>query len=86
MPTECNPAWFEFPRLEGRAVVASFDGGQITSEAGALLRGATNKVIGLTRRLPESDPGPSKSLQQNPLDRHDPPPPTGEQAIMRQIR
>jgi hypothetical protein len=51
MPTECNPAVFEFPRLEGRAVVASFDGGRITSDAGALLLGATDRVIGLTRRL-----------------------------------
>ena len=51
MPTECNPVLFEFPRVEGRAVVASFDGGRITSEAGALLLGATDKVIGLTRRL-----------------------------------
>src|SRR5215210_1604150 len=51
MPTECNPAVFEFPRVQGRAVVASFDGGQITSEAGALLLGATDKVLGLTRRL-----------------------------------
>ena len=32
-------------------MVASFDGGQITSEAGALLLGATDQVIGLTRRL-----------------------------------
>ena len=51
MPTECNPAVFEFPRLEGRAVVASFNGGRITSDAGALLLGATDKVLGLTRRL-----------------------------------
>ena len=51
MPTECNPALFEFPRVEGRSVVASFDGGQITSDAGALLLGATDQVIGLTRRL-----------------------------------
>jgi Transposase DDE domain group 1 len=51
MPTECNPDRFEFPRVQGRAVVASFDGGRITSEAGALLLGATDRVIGLTRRL-----------------------------------
>ena len=51
MPTECNPAVFGFPRLEGRAVVASFDGGRISSDAGALLLGATDRVIGLTRRL-----------------------------------
>ena len=32
MPTECNPALFEFPRVEGRAVVAAFDGGEITTK------------------------------------------------------
>jgi hypothetical protein len=32
-------------------VVASFDGGRITSDAGALLLGAADRVIGLTRRL-----------------------------------
>jgi hypothetical protein len=37
--------------VEGRAVVAAFDGGRITSDAGALLLGATDRVIGLTRRL-----------------------------------
>jgi Transposase DDE domain group 1 len=42
---------FEFARVEGRAVVASFDGGRMTSDAGALLLGAADRVIGLTRRL-----------------------------------
>ena len=51
MPTECSPTLFDFARVEGRAVVASFDGGRITSDAGALLLGATDRVIGLTRRL-----------------------------------
>jgi hypothetical protein len=51
MPTECSPELFDFARVEGRAVVAAFDGGRITSEAGALLLGATDRVIGLTRRL-----------------------------------
>lgn len=51
MPTECSPEWFEFARVEGRAVVATFDGGRLTSDAGALLLGATDRVIGLTRRL-----------------------------------
>ena len=37
MPTECNPALFEFPPVESRHVVAGFDGGAITSDAGALL-------------------------------------------------
>jgi hypothetical protein len=51
MPTECNPDLFEFARVESRAVVASFDGGAMTSDAGALLLGATDKALGLTRRL-----------------------------------
>jgi hypothetical protein len=51
VPTECNPSLFEFARVEGRAVVASFDGGRMTSDAGALLLGAADRVIGLTRRL-----------------------------------
>ena len=51
MPTECSPTLFDFARVEGRAVVALFDGGRITSDAGALLLGATDRVIGLTRRL-----------------------------------
>jgi hypothetical protein len=51
VPTECRPTLFDFPRVEGRVVVASFDGGRITSDAGALLLGATDRVIGLTRRL-----------------------------------
>ena len=51
MPTECNPELFDFARADGRAVVASFDGGAITRDAGALLLGATDRVLGLTRRL-----------------------------------
>ena len=51
MPTECNPELFDFARVEGRAVVAAFDGGRITSDAGGLLLGATDRVIGLARRL-----------------------------------
>lgn len=51
MPTECSPTLFEFARVEGRVVVAGFDGGRITSDAGALLLGATDRVIGLTARF-----------------------------------
>jgi hypothetical protein len=51
MPTQCNPELLDFARADGRAVVASFDGGAITSDAGALLLGATDRVLGLTRRL-----------------------------------
>jgi hypothetical protein len=51
MPTECNPALFEFAPVEGRQVVAAFDGGAITSDAGALLLGKTDRAIRLTERF-----------------------------------
>jgi hypothetical protein len=49
MPTEC--ALFEFSPVECRLVVASFDGGAITSDAGALLLGQTDRAIRLTERF-----------------------------------
>ena len=51
MPTECNTDWFGFARVEGRDVVAAFDGGAITSDAGALLLGSTNRAIKLIDRF-----------------------------------
>ena len=51
MPTECNPALFEFAPVKGRQVVAAFDGGAITSDAGALLLGKTDRAIRLTERF-----------------------------------
>ena len=51
MPTPCNPDLFGFARVEGRQVVAAFDGGTVTSDAGALLLGAVDQSIGLIRRL-----------------------------------
>jgi hypothetical protein len=51
MPTECNSDSFGFAAVEGRAVVAAFDGGRITSDAGALLLGATERAIGLVGRF-----------------------------------
>jgi hypothetical protein len=42
---------FGFARVEGRDVVAAFDGGTITSNAGALLLGATDRAIGLIDRF-----------------------------------
>ncbi len=51
MPTECNPELFEFAPVEGRRVVAGFDGGAITSDAGALLLGETDRAIRLTERF-----------------------------------
>jgi hypothetical protein len=37
--------------VEGRAVVAAFDGGRLTSDAGALLLGAADQVVGLSGRF-----------------------------------
>jgi hypothetical protein len=37
MPTECSRDLFGFATVEGREVVAAFNGGAITSDAGALL-------------------------------------------------
>ena len=51
MPTECSPDRMEFAPVAGRAVVAGFDGGAISSDAGALLLGATDRAIGLVRRF-----------------------------------
>ena len=51
MPTECSSERMEFAPVAGRAVVAGFDGGTITSDAGALLLGATDRAIGLIRRF-----------------------------------
>ena len=48
MLTDCSATLFEFAPVEGRRVVANFDGGVITSDAGALLLGAAilNPVSG----------------------------------------
>ena len=51
MPTECSATQFEFAPVEGRHVVAAFDGGAITSDAGALLLGETDRAIRLTARF-----------------------------------
>jgi hypothetical protein len=51
MPPDCSRDLFGYEVVEGRQVVAAFDGGRVTSDAGALLLGAANRAIGLVRRL-----------------------------------
>ena len=51
MPTECSADLFGFTPVEGRKVVAAFDGGQMTSEAGAMRLGATDQHIRLIERF-----------------------------------
>ena len=51
MHTECTPALFEFEPVERKKVVAAFDGGTITSDAGGLLLGRLDRGLGLIRRM-----------------------------------
>jgi hypothetical protein len=51
MPTQCSRDLFGYEVVEGRQVVAAFDGGDNTSDAGALLLGATDRAIGLVGRF-----------------------------------
>lgn len=45
------PDLFGFSSVEGRRVVAAFDGGAVTPDAGALLLGAADGAIGLLERF-----------------------------------
>ena len=47
MQTECSPTLFEFEPVERHKVVAGFDGGIITSDAGGLLLGRLDRGLGL---------------------------------------
>jgi len=51
MATECSADLLGFARVEGRSVVAAFDGGKITSDAGGVLLGAADRAIGLVERF-----------------------------------
>ena len=51
MPTECSAESFDFGTVAGRSVEAAFDGGLVTSDAGALLLGATDRAIDLMDRF-----------------------------------
>jgi hypothetical protein len=51
MPTACIPDLFGFEPVEGRDVVAAFDAGMVTSDAGALLLGATDRAIKMMERF-----------------------------------
>ena len=50
MRTECSPDSLDFASLGGRNVTAAFDGGAMTSNAGALLLRETDRLIGLSRQ------------------------------------
>jgi hypothetical protein len=51
MQTECSAALFDFARISRRQVVGDFGGGLITSDAGGLLLGQTDRVLRLVERF-----------------------------------
>jgi hypothetical protein len=51
MPRQCSRVLFGYEVVEGRRVVAAFDGGEVTSDAGALPLSVTDWAIGLVTRF-----------------------------------
>jgi hypothetical protein len=51
MTTECNSAYLDFPMLGSRQVLADFDGGDISSDGGALLLRETERLTGIIRQF-----------------------------------
>src|SRR5512134_1761993 len=51
MQTECIPGQLEFEGFDGRRVVAAFDGGAVTSDAGTVLLREADRAIGLIARV-----------------------------------
>lgn len=51
MPTQCTAEQLQFSCVERRRVVTAFDGGEVTSDAAALLLARTDQAIGLLDRL-----------------------------------
>src|SRR4051794_23032050 len=51
MTSECNSAYLDFPMLGSREVLADFDGGDISSDGGALLLRETERLTGVIRQF-----------------------------------
>jgi hypothetical protein len=51
MPTDCNSHQLIFEGFQGRQVVGAFDGGAVTSNAGAALLREADRAIGLTAKV-----------------------------------
>ena len=51
METQCNSTYLDFPMLGRREILADFDGGDITSEGGALLLRKTEQLTGIIRQF-----------------------------------
>jgi Transposase DDE domain group 1 len=51
MTTECNSSYLDFPMIGSRQVLADFNGGDITSDGGALLLRTTEELTGILRQF-----------------------------------
>jgi hypothetical protein len=51
MTTECNASYLDFPMVGPRQVLADFDGGDISSDGGALLLRETERLTGIVRQF-----------------------------------
>src|SRR3954467_9337613 len=51
MPTDCNATYLDFPMLGSREVLADFDGGDISSDGGALLLRETERLTRIVRQF-----------------------------------
>src|SRR5438270_5296615 len=51
MTTQCNPPYLDFPMLGPRQVRADFDGGDISSDGGALLLREAERLTGVIRQF-----------------------------------
>ena len=51
MTTECNSIYLDFPMLGSREVLADFDGGDISSDGGALLLREAERLTGVIRQF-----------------------------------
>jgi Transposase DDE domain group 1 len=51
MTTQCNSAYLDFPMLGARDLLADFDGGDITSDGGALLLRQTEELTAVIRQF-----------------------------------
>ena len=51
MTTDCNATYLDFPMLGSREVLADFDGGDISSDGGALLLRETERLTGIIRQF-----------------------------------
>jgi hypothetical protein len=49
--TDCNTRPIRFSSLKSKTIVADFDGGHLTSDAGGLLLREVDRKLGLTRKL-----------------------------------